>query len=198
MHDGPDVRLGQVDGEIGLLGRLVRVVDAGEALDLAAASAGVDAALVSGLAVLERGVDVDKVEGAVLLAELAGRLAALLEGSDGRSNDGSAGASQLRGDESDAADVDVAVLAGEAKLRRQLVTDSVTEQQRDAAATLLVESDVQGTRNGVLARVLVASKEDGETLLVAGRVRLAEDLDDLGVREPLGDVSTGAEALTEF
>lgn len=45
---------------------------------------------------------------------------------------------------------------------------------------------------------MVAGKEDRETLLGTGRVRLPEDLDDLGVREPLGDFPSTAESGAEL
>ena len=62
----------------------------------------------------------------------------------------------------------------------------------------MVQSDVEGAGNGVLAGVLVARQEDGETLLAAGRVRLAEYAYDLGVGEPLGDLLASSETLAEF
>jgi len=62
----------------------------------------------------------------------------------------------------------------------------------------LVESDVEGARDGVFAAVVVAGEEDGESLLVARWVGFAEDADDFGVGEPFGDVTTGAEAAAEF
>jgi len=196
----PDSLLAEVDDKVGLLalGGLVGVVDAGEALDLALAGGGVDAALVRLLANLERGGDVDEEEGAKLLDDLAGGLAAGLEGRDRGGDDGGTGPGQLRGHEADAVDVLLAVLAGEAKLGGQLGADGVAKKEGDAAAALLVEGDVQRARNGVLAGVGVAGEEDGETLLVAGRVGLAEDANDLGVGEPLGDLGAGAQALAEL
>ena len=200
MDGGPDSLLAKVDNKVGLLalGGLVGVVDAGEALDLALAGGGVDAALVGLLADLERGGDVDEEEGAELLDDLARGVAAGLEGCDRGGDDGGAGLGQLRGHEADAVDVLLAVFAGEAELRGQLGADGVAEEERDAAAALLVEGDVQGACDGVLAGVGVAGKEDGETLLVAGRVGLAEDADDLGVGEPLGDLGAGAQTLAEL
>ena len=193
MHDGPDGLLGGVDDQVGLGGGLVGVVDAGEALDLAGAGARVDAALVRLLAVFERCGDVDEVEVAVLLDQLAGVLARLLEGGDGRGDDGGAGAGQLRGDEGDAADVLVAVLLGEAQLRRQLRAHRLSQEHGHGAAALLVQRYLQSAGDLVLAGVHVTRQEDGEALLGAGRVGLAQDLDDLGVREPLGDLAATPE-----
>lgn len=70
---------------------------------------------------------------------------------------------------------------------RKLGTNSVTEQEGDAATSLLVKRDLESASNGVLARVDEARKNDREALLVARGVALAKDLDDGLVREPIGD-----------
>lgn len=198
MHDGANTLLGSINNEVGLLRSLVGVIDTGEALDLTAASLLVDTALVGLLAVLEGSVDVDKEEGTGLGNSVTGVLPGVLVRSDGGSNDGGTGAGQLRGDEGNALDVLVAVLTGEAQLGGELVADSVTQQQGDGTATLLVQSNLQSTGNGVLAGVHVTSQEDGETLAVTGRVGLAENLDNLGVGEPLGDVSASAKTTAQL
>ncbi|VUC36812.1 unnamed protein product [Clonostachys rosea] len=198
VHDGADVLLLQVDNQIGLDGGLVRVVDTGEALDLAGAGLGVDTTAVGLLAVLERGGDVDEEEVAVLLDGLAGLAAGILEGGDGGGDDGGTGLGELGGDKGDAGDVEVAVLAGEAELLGQLVADGLTEEHGDRAATILVECDLEGTGDLVLARVLVSGEEDCETLLAGKGVLLAEDLDDLGVGEPGGDLLAGAKAVAQL
>lgn len=198
VDSSADADLADVDGQLGIARNLVWVVDSGEALDLTLASLLVDASAVSLLAVFERSGDVDEVEGSALLDHGAGSLARLVVRSDGGGDDGGTGASELGCDETDTSDVLVTVLLGEAELLAQLVTDGITEKQRDGTATLLVEGDVQGTGNGVLAGVGVAGKEDGETLLVTGGVRLAENLDNLGVGEPLGNVTTSTETAAEL
>ena len=198
MHGGAHGLLLEVDDQVGLGGGLVRVVDAGEALDLAGASLLVDATLVRLLAVLERGCDVHEVEVAELLDELTSALAVVLVGSDGGRDDGGSRAGQLAGDEGNALDVLAAVLAAEAELGRELVADSLAQEQRDRTATLLVQCHLQGAGDGVLAAVLVARQEDGETLLRARRVRLAQHLDDLRVGEPLRDVTAASEARAQL
>ena len=50
----------------------------------------------------------------------------------------------------------------------------------------------------LLSAVVVARQEDGETLLRPWGVRLAQDLHDLRVREPLGDVTTTAQARPQL
>lgn len=118
---------------------------------------------------------------------LEGCLSGVLEGSDGGSNHGSTSLGELSSDKGDALDVLVAVLAGEAKLRGELRADSLTEKQGDGATAVLVEGDLKSTGDGVLAGIVETGDEDGETLLVSGRVLLAKDLDDSVVREPIGN-----------
>lgn len=187
-----------VDGKVGLGGNLIGVVNTGEVLDLASAGLGVDAALVRLLAVLERGGDVHEVEVAVLLDQLAGALAGLLEGGNGSGDNGGTGPGQLGGNEGNASNVLVAVLAVVAKLGRELVADVLAEEQGDGTATLLVKRHLQSTGDLVLAGVRVAGEENGKALLGAGRVRLAQHLDDLGVREPLRNLTAAAEAGAEL
>lgn len=198
MHDAADSLLGGVDSEVGVGGSLVGVIDTSEALDLATAGTLVDTALVGLLAVLEGSGDVNEEELTGLGDGVLGVLAGALVGSDGGSDDSGTGAGQLGGDEGDALDVGVAVLGGEAQLGGELVADSVTEQQGDGAATLLVESNLQSTGNSVLAGVHVTGQEDGETLSSTRGVGLAQNLDNLGVREPLGDVGTGTQTAAQL
>ena len=56
--------------------------------------------------------------------------------------------------------------------------DGIAEQERDAAAALLVERDLKGLGDGVLARVVEAGQAENEALLGARRVALAQSLDD--------------------
>ena len=199
MNNAANTLLGDVDSEVSVRRSLVRVIDTGETLDLTSVSLGVDTALVGLLTVLERGVDVDEEERATQLGDgITGGLARVFVGGNGGGDDGGTGAGQLTSDERDTLDVLVAVLAGEAQLGGELVADSVTKEQGDGATALLVQGSLQSTGNGVLAGVDVTGKEDGETLGRTRGVRLAQDLDDLGVREPLGDVSTGAQTLAEL
>jgi hypothetical protein len=198
MHRRPHIALGDIHHEVRLGGLLVRVVDASEALDLAVSRLGVDAAAISLLRVLERRRNVHEVEATVLLDQLAGRFSAVLKRRDGRGNDYCAGLGELGCDEGDAADVAVAVFACETEFGGELGADRLAEEERDGASALLVEGDVEGAGDGVLARVLVAGQEDGETLLAAGRVRFAEDADDFWVGEPFGDLLAGTETFAEF
>ena len=199
MHNAADALLRNINGEVSVRRSLVGVVDTSETLDLATAGLGVDTALVGLFTVLEGSVDVDEEERATKVGDgLTGSLAGLLVGSDRGGDDSGTGTGQLTGNKGDALDVLVAVLAAETKLRGKLMTDSVTQQEGDGTSTLLVQGDLQSTGDGVLARVHVTSKEDGETLERTRGARLAQDLDNLGVGEPFGDVSTGAQTLTQL
>ena len=199
MHNAADALLGNVNSEVSVRRSLVGVVDTSETLDLATAGLGVDTALVGLFTVLEGSVDVDKEERATKVGNgLTGSLAGLLVRSDGGGDDGGTGTGQFTSNEGNTLDVLVTVLTAEAQLRGELVADSVTQQEGDGASTLLVQGDLQSTGDGVLARVHVTSKEDGETLEGTRGARLAQDLDNLGVGEPLGDVSTGAQTLAQL
>lgn len=152
MHNAADALLGNVNGEVSVRRCLVRVVDTGETLDLATAGLGVDTALVGLFTVLDGSVDVNEEERATQVGDsLTGSLAGLLVGSDGGGDDGGTGTSQLTGNEGDTLDVLVAVLAAEAKLGGELVTDGVTQQKGNGTSTLLVQGDLQSTGDGVLA-----------------------------------------------
>ena len=50
------------------------------------------------------------------------------------------------------------------------------KQERDAASALLVEGNLKGLGDGVLARAVKTGQEDDEALLGTGRVALAEGL----------------------
>lgn len=198
MHNAAHTLLGEVDNEISLVGSLVRVINTSEALDFTTTGSIVDAALVGLLAVLEGSGNVHQEEGASLGDGVARELAGLLVRSNGGGDDSGTGTGQLGGHEGNALDVGVAVLAGEAQLGGELVADGVTQQQGDGTTTLLVQGNLQSTGDSVLAGVHVASQEDGETLGGARWVGLAQNFDNLGVREPLGNMGTGAQTTAEL
>ena len=56
--------------------------------------------------------------------------------------------------------------------------DVVTEEERDAAAALLVQGDLERLRDRLLARAVETREEEDEALLGAGRVALTKSLDD--------------------
>ena len=151
MDNGAHGLLLAVDGKVGLDGCLIRVVNTGEILDLAGAGLGVDASLVGLLAVLEGSGDVHEVEIAVLLNQLAGALAGLLEGGNGSGDNSGTGPGQLRSNKGDASNVLIAVLAVVAQLGRQLVANVLAEEQGDGTTALLVERYLQSTGDLILA-----------------------------------------------
>ena len=166
----PDIGSGQVHSQISIGRHLVRVVNTGEALDLTSARLGVHATLISLLRVLKRGRDVDEVEGSESLHSLAGRLSRVLERSNGRNDCRGTSLGELGGYKGDAGNVLVTVGSAEAELARELAANGVAEEEGDGSTSLLVQGDVESACDGVLARVLVAGQEDGETLLAARRV----------------------------
>ena len=181
VSDLSDALLGDVDGEVGVGGLLVDVVDAGEALDLAVPGTSIDTLPVGLLAVLEGSGDVDKEEvaGTAGLGDgVASRSPRALVRSDGSGDHSSTSASELGGDESDSLNVGVTVLRAKAELGGELRANSLTEEKGNRPAALLVKLDLEGTRNLVFARVVKTGEEEGEALLVLGRVRLSESLDD--------------------
>ena len=60
----------------------------------------------------------------------------------------------------------------------ELGLDTITDEQRDAAAALLVEGNLQSLRNGVFTGVVETSEKDDEALLRSWRVTLTESLYD--------------------
>lgn len=196
-----DGHLGQVELGIGIHRLLVLVADAREVGDLSRSSLCVDSLSVRLLADVQWGGDVDQEE----VTRATGRLHELLGGgsrvgvrSNGGSDCRSASPCQLSSNKGDALDVLVSVVGAEAQLGGQLRSNSLTQEQRDRSATLLVEAGLESLGDVVLARVVQAGDEESETLLGLGRVRLAQDLDDGLVREPVRDSLARAEALSQL
>lgn len=117
MNSSPNISRAKINRQIRLGRDLIRIIDTGETLNLTSARLGIDTALIRLLAVLERSSDVDEIEAAILLDEFASSLARSLEGGDWGSDDGGAGTGEFAGDEGDAANVLVAVFAGETEFR---------------------------------------------------------------------------------
>ena len=140
----------------------------------------------------------NQVEIAVFLHQFPGVGAGVLEGRNGSGDNAGTGARELRRDKADARHVLVAVGAGETELGAESGADGLAQQQRDGAAALLVQSNLQGAGHGILAAVLVAREEDGEALLAARGVGLSQNAHHLGVREPGGDFFSCAQTFAEF
>ena len=175
------VRLG-VEHELGARGRLVRVADAGELLDLAGERLRVEALGVAARALVDRGVDEDLDERRVLLGHLPGLLPRLLVGRDRRDDHRGAGAREARGDPADPLDVGVPVLLREAEALREVGADDVAvEVLDDQAAPFQLGPDVMGDRR--LAGPRKAGEPEGETPLSAKRTSGG------GLGEPGGSLS---------
>src|SRR4051794_10835782 len=146
--------LGLAD-DLGVLGRLVGIRDAGELLDLAGASLRVEALDVAVLARLDRGLYVGLDEAAV--HHLPRLVADLAIGRDRGRDHRDAVARQQVGDERDPADVGVAVLLRETETLREVLADDVAVENlelRPSGAQLLHEQ--------VRDRGLPRAREPGE------------------------------------
>lgn len=179
-----------LDGDLGVVGGLVRGRDASKLLDLTGAGLLVETLGVTLLSDLERHVDVDLDKGDGLVAalgglgvQLTGDLAiGLVGGDEGGDGDGG-GVSKELGDLGDAADVLVTVGLGKAKI--------LVEAEADVVAVETVGGDAQveevlleSSGDGRLARSRETGQPDGETSLAAELVALTA-----GERRVPGDVA---------
>ena len=126
-----------VDDDLRVLGLLIGVVDAGEALDLAGEGLFVEALHVAARALLDGGADEDLDERALLLDQLARLSPRLLVRGDGRADDGGAVADEPRGDPADALDVRVAILLRESETLGQARAHRVAVEVLDDRAALV-------------------------------------------------------------
>jgi len=191
--------LADIKSQVRAGGGLVGVVDARKvSLEQALLSPLIDSLTVALLALLHWGVEVDQVETAELGNLLLGILAALLIGRDGVANDSGTGLGELAGDKGGPLDVGEALLAQEAELRGDLLADDFSVKEGDPPTALLEQGELQGAGDSGLAGAVEPGEEDGEALLLPGRVGFAENLDHLGVREPLRDGGARLEAAAEL
>src|SRR5262249_15409049 len=116
---------------------LVRVVDPGEALDLSGERLRVQAVHVAACALVDRGLDEDLHERAVLLDRRAGLGPGLDVRGDRRTDDGAALAREPRCDPPDPLDVRVAVLLREAETLREVRAHRVAVEVLDDRAALV-------------------------------------------------------------
>ena len=198
MNGTADAGLLNINGQVGLLGDLIWIINAGEALDLSVPSLGVNTSLVGALSVLEGSSDMDEIEVTILLNDLTSMLSSILVRSNWSGDDSCASASEFGGNESNTANVAGAITATEAELRRQFRTNGLAKKERDGTAALLVQSDVEGTSNSILSAVLVAGEEDSETLSRTWRVRFSQNANNFGIGEPFRDFATVSETATEL
>ena len=165
------------------VGHLVGIRDAGELGDHAGPGLGVEALAVTRLAHLQRRRDVHEHEAAGLGDHGPDVAADLVVGRDGRAHGDAAGPGDLGGDEADAADVEVAVVAREAELGRQVQAHAIAVEQGHAAPAVLAQPGGQGLGDGRLARPREAGHEDGQAARWPGRGAAAQLGLDLGKRE---------------
>ena len=150
VHD--DLRIGR---------RLVRVVDAREALDLTCERLRVEAVHVAPGAFVERRANVDLDEGTVLLHERARVLPRLLVGRDRGDDDRAAVTRDARSDPAEPLDMSVTILLGEAEALREMGANRVAVQiLDDVPAAVQLGADV--VRDRRLARAGETGEPEGE------------------------------------
>lgn len=158
MHRRPNIRLLNIDNQIRLLAhrRLILVIHARKALDLALPRARIHALAIRLLAVLERRRNVHEEERPELLDGLSCGLPTSFDGRNWRRNHRSACFRELPGDEGDARDILRSITPCKPKLGGQLAADGLAEEEGDGAPALLIQRHVEGARDGVFAAVVVA------------------------------------------
>jgi hypothetical protein len=167
-----------LDGDLSLLGLLVRSRDTSEILDLASASLLVETLGVTLLSNLERHVNVDLNEGdglvtalGSLFVKITGNLAIRSVGRDEGGDGDGGGVSEELGNLGDTANVLVAVGLGESKVLVKAETDVVAVETVGGDAKVK-EMLLESSGNGGLARGRETGQPDGKTALAAGLVAL--------------------------
>ncbi len=139
-----------------------------------------------------------QVESAYRRNSLPDLLACVVVGCNGGTNRNASVLSDFGGNAADAADVDVAVLLGEAELRGQVLAHDVAVQQGHRPAAHLEQLHHEGVGDRRLARAREARHEYCEALLVPGPMGLAKLADDVWVREPFRDLSPIGQTIAEL
>src|SRR5690606_13880652 len=117
---------------------------------------------------------------------------------DGRADRDAAVLGDLRGDIADAADVQVAVLLGKAKLGAEILAHDVAVQQRYRTPAHLHQLDHQRVCDGGFARSGKAGEEHSKALLAARRTGTAQFLDLLGKGKPIGNFQSFLQPAAQF
>ena len=137
IHDGcgrlVNRHLSCVYGHFRIHRDLVRVVDSGEACNIAAASLGVESLYVPPLTFLERGRDVDLYK---IITQVAHELPRFLVRRDKRCNNDDSVPLEPARKEPDAAHVSIAIGARETRLRENVANRVAIEMLRAIAALL--------------------------------------------------------------
>ena len=124
-----------------------------------------------GLAGLERRRDVDLDESPDRFDGLSQLAPGGRVGRDGRANRDAAVSRDLGRDETDAAQVDLPVLVGEAELAREVLAHDVSVEERDLPLPVLAQHRDERMRERGLAGAGKPGEQDHEALPVARRVR---------------------------
>src|SRR5713101_227394 len=191
-------QLGGVNYDFGIGWRLIRIRDAGEFLDDAGASLGVQAFTVALFTHFDRGGCVNQNKPAERFNHLSHRFASRLIRSDRSADRDAAVLRDLGSNIANAADVDVAMLLGESEFARQVLAHQIAVEQSDRTSAHLEEFGDQSVGDGRFARSRKPGKENGDALFVPRRIAAAQFLHHFGIGEPRRDVAAFIEALAQF
>src|ERR1700737_1366196 len=180
-------QLGSIHDNFGVRRRLVRIGDPGKLLDDSRPCFGIQALAVALLTNLQGGGQVHENEASPGLDHLPDLPADGVVRGD-RSTDGDAAVlGDLGGDVADPADINVAVLLGEAQLRSTLLANQVAVEGGYGTSAHLQELSEQDVGDGGLSGAGKPGEKNGQALKGAGGIAAAEFLDHLGVSEPPGN-----------
>src|SRR5450631_431582 len=104
----------------------------------------------------------------------------------------------LRGDITNAADVDVAMLFRESEFARQMLAHQIAIEQSDWTSAHLQKLRDQSIRNGRFARSRKSGEENGDTLLVPWWIAAAQFLHYFRISEPRRNFAAFVEPLAQF
>src|ERR1041385_3640095 len=162
-----------------------------------AARLGVHSFDVARLAYAQRRVDEDLDE-SIRADHVAHAVARGAIRTDRGAHGGAAMAHDFGGDESDAQDVRVAILFGEAETFGQMRAHHVAVEKRHLPAALEQAGD-EDLRRGRFSGPAQSREPDAESLAMPRRMALRQDLGHFAAREPLRQRPAGAEVvLTNF
>ena len=119
-------------------------------------------------------------------------------GAIGRADRDTAILRNLARDVTNALDVQIAMLAREAELARQILANDVAVQQADRPTASLHELDHERVRDRRFAGTRQAREKHRETLLVARRMRAPQFGNDFREREPLGNLEAFGEPAPQL
>src|SRR5581483_4979605 len=187
-----------VDHHLGVLRFFVRIRNASELFQDTGARFGVQAFPVTLLADLQRSGDMYEDESAIRLDHPAHLLADRVIRRNGRADRDTAIFADFRSDVADVADINVAVLLGEAQFGGKMLANQVTVEQGHRPSSQLEKLGAKRVRNRGLARSRKPREENGHALLVPRWIATPQLLDDLRIGEPGGNIAALIQTPAKF